>query len=182
MRYGFIYKHTQRTHSWHIKLIWSDYKYRNFAWDFLFRRYSNKSVANLNYELPLPTGRMKDLTITGFGQSELDQYVERFAKEQDRYIVPESSPQDGIYYRSDHFSFTKVGSEFMEVRDESMKIDWSDIFALERLNHSPPFDANEGKVRNASTCDIPLLFSHFRYRHIVKNKTIFDWVIYWSSI
>lgn len=66
---------------------------------------------------------MKDLTITGFGQSELDQYVERFAKEHDRYIVPESSPQDGIYYRSDHFSFTKVGSEFMEVRDESMKID-----------------------------------------------------------
>ena len=69
----------------------------------------NKTVANLNYELPLPIGRMKDVTITGFGQSELDNYVERFAKEQDRYIAPESSPENGMYYRSDHFSFAKVG-------------------------------------------------------------------------
>lgn len=69
----------------------------------------NKTVANLNYELPLPIGRMKDVTITGFGQSELDQYVERFAKEQDRYIAPDQSPENGMYYRSDHFSFAKVG-------------------------------------------------------------------------
>ena len=69
----------------------------------------NKTVANINYELPLPIGRMKDVTITGFGQSELDEYVERFAKEQDRYIAPESSPENGMYYRSDHFSFAKVG-------------------------------------------------------------------------
>lgn len=69
----------------------------------------NKTVANLNYELPLPIGRMKDVTITGFGQSELDEYVERFAKEQDRYIAPESSPENGMYYRSDHFSSAKMG-------------------------------------------------------------------------
>lgn len=69
----------------------------------------HKTVANLNYELPLPIGRMKDVTITGFGQSELDQYVERFAKEQDRYVAPDQSPENGMYYRSDHFSFAKVG-------------------------------------------------------------------------
>lgn len=69
----------------------------------------NKTAANINYELPLPIGRMKDVTITGFGQSELDEYVERFAKEQDRYIAPESSPENGMYYRSDHFSFAKMG-------------------------------------------------------------------------
>ncbi|MDN4753202.1 M20/M25/M40 family metallo-hydrolase [Porphyromonadaceae bacterium W3.11] len=68
-----------------------------------------KTVANLNYELPLPLGRMKDVTITGFGQSELDQYVERLAQDQDRYIAPEPSPENGMYYRSDHFSFAKVG-------------------------------------------------------------------------
>lgn len=69
----------------------------------------NKTVANLNYELPLPMGRMRDVTITGFGQSELDAYAERFAKEQDRYIAPEPFPENGMYYRSDHFSFAKVG-------------------------------------------------------------------------
>ena len=69
----------------------------------------NKTAANLNYEMPLPIGRMNDVTITGFGQSELDQYVARFAKEQDRYIAPESSPENGMYYRSDHLSFARMG-------------------------------------------------------------------------
>ncbi|MDO5017166.1 MAG: M28 family peptidase [Porphyromonas sp.] len=69
----------------------------------------HKTVVNLNYELPLPIGRMRDVTITGYGQSELDAYVDRFAREQDRYIAPEPSPENGMYYRSDHFSFAKVG-------------------------------------------------------------------------
>lgn len=68
-----------------------------------------KTIANLNYELLLPMGKMKDVTITGFGQSELDDYVAESAKEQDRYIVEEAFPENGMYYRSDHFSFAKVG-------------------------------------------------------------------------
>ncbi|WP_372745604.1 M20/M25/M40 family metallo-hydrolase [Lutibacter sp.] len=68
-----------------------------------------KTIANLNYELLLPMGKMKDVTITGFGQSELDLYVKEAAKEQDRYIIEESSPENGMYFRSDHFSFAQVG-------------------------------------------------------------------------
>tara|TARA_R110001583_G_scaffold26142_2_gene94323 strand:- start:10593 stop:12242 length:1650 start_codon:yes stop_codon:yes gene_type:complete len=68
-----------------------------------------KTVANLNYELLLPMGKMKDVTITGFGQSELDTYVEAAAKEQDRYIIEEPFPENGMYFRSDHFSFAKKG-------------------------------------------------------------------------
>ncbi len=68
-----------------------------------------KTIANLNYELLLPMGKMKDVTITGFGQSELDDYVAESAKEQDRYIIEEAFPENGMYYRSDHFSFAKVG-------------------------------------------------------------------------
>lgn len=69
----------------------------------------NKIVANLNYELLLPMGRMKDVTITGFGQSSLDKYVEDAAKTQNRYIVAEPFPENGMYYRSDHFSFARIG-------------------------------------------------------------------------
>ena len=70
---------------------------------------SKNTVANLNYELLLPMGKMKDVTITGFGQSELDTYVEQAAKEQNRYIINEPFPENGMYYRSDHFSFAKEG-------------------------------------------------------------------------
>ena len=68
-----------------------------------------KTIANLNYELLLPIGKMKDVTITGFGQSELDLYVKEAAKEQNRYITDEPFPENGMYYRSDHFSFAKAG-------------------------------------------------------------------------
>lgn len=70
---------------------------------------AKKTVANLNYELLLPIGRMKDVTITGFGQSDLDNLVAEEAKKQDRYIVEEPFPEQGMYFRSDHFSFAKKG-------------------------------------------------------------------------
>lgn len=68
-----------------------------------------KTIANLNYELFLLMGKMKDVTITGFGQSELDNYVKEAAKEQDRYIIEEPFPENGMYFRSDHFNFAKKG-------------------------------------------------------------------------
>ncbi|UCH83942.1 MAG: M28 family peptidase [Candidatus Latescibacterota bacterium] len=68
-----------------------------------------KTVANLNYELFLPIGRMADVTVFGWGQSELDSYVVEAAKAQSRYVTPEPFPENGMYFRSDHFSFAKAG-------------------------------------------------------------------------
>jgi len=69
----------------------------------------NKTVADINYELFIPMGKMKDVTITGYGQSELDDYVTEIAKKQHRYVVEEPHPENGMYFRSDHFSFAKYG-------------------------------------------------------------------------
>ncbi len=79
-----------------------------------------KTVANLNYELFLPLGRMKDVTIYGYGQSELDEYVARAAGEQGRYVMPEPFPENGMYFRTDHFSFAKRGVPAMFAKG------WSD--------------------------------------------------------
>jgi len=68
-----------------------------------------KTVACLNNDLLLPIGRMKDLMITGYGQSELDDYAREAAKEQDRYVAADPNPHTGMYFRSDHFSFAKKG-------------------------------------------------------------------------
>jgi Zn-dependent M28 family amino/carboxypeptidase len=69
----------------------------------------NKTLANINYELFIPMGKMKDVTITGYGQSQLDDYVKELAKKQGRYVVEEPHPENGMYFRSDHFSFAKYG-------------------------------------------------------------------------
>jgi Zn-dependent M28 family amino/carboxypeptidase len=54
-------------------------------------------------------GPMKDITIVGYGKSELDDYVKEVAAEQSRTVKPNPTPERGSFYRSDHFSFAKQG-------------------------------------------------------------------------
>lgn len=68
-----------------------------------------KTVCNLNMDGVNPIGLMKDLTITGKGHSQMDEYAERAAKKQDRYILAEQEPEKGYFFRSDHFNFAKKG-------------------------------------------------------------------------
>ncbi len=69
----------------------------------------NQTVANINIDGLPAYGEMKDLTITGYGQSELDEYAETEAKKQGRYVIPDPDPGKGYFFRSDHFNFAKVG-------------------------------------------------------------------------
>lgn len=69
----------------------------------------SKTIANFNNDLMLPLGRMSDVMITGYGQSELDEWVEEAAKRQDRYILADPNPETGMYYRADHFAFAQQG-------------------------------------------------------------------------
>lgn len=66
-------------------------------------------IACFNNDLLLPIGRMKDIMVTGYGQSELDDMLTEAAMRQDRYIMPDPNPETGMYFRSDHFPFAKAG-------------------------------------------------------------------------
>jgi len=67
------------------------------------------TIACINNDMMLPIGRMKDLMVTGYGQSDLDDMAGDAAAKQDRYIFPDPNPQTGMYFRSDHFAFVKKG-------------------------------------------------------------------------
>ncbi|HSO78125.1 MAG TPA: M28 family peptidase [Bacteroidales bacterium] len=66
-------------------------------------------IACFNNDMMLPIGRMKDMMVTGYGQSELDDMLAEAVKKQDRYILPDPSPETGMYFRSDHFPFALIG-------------------------------------------------------------------------
>jgi Zn-dependent M28 family amino/carboxypeptidase len=68
-----------------------------------------KTLANINVDALNVWGRTKDLTIVGLGNSDLDTYARDAANEQGRVLKPDSEPEKGFYYRSDHFNFAKVG-------------------------------------------------------------------------
>jgi Zn-dependent M28 family amino/carboxypeptidase len=69
----------------------------------------NKTVADINMDGLNIWGKMKDITIVGYRDSELDDYAEEIIKENGRYVVPDPTPEKGSYFRSDHFSFAKAG-------------------------------------------------------------------------
>ncbi|MGQ9672417.1 MAG: M28 family metallopeptidase [Candidatus Aminicenantales bacterium] len=68
-----------------------------------------KTVATINMDALNIYGPMKDITVIGYGLSELDQYIEAAAREQGRTVNPDPTPEKGSYFRSDHFPFAKQG-------------------------------------------------------------------------
>jgi Predicted aminopeptidases len=68
-----------------------------------------KTLANINMDGLNVHGRTKDLTLIGYGASDLDDYAREAASEQGRTIRPDAEPEKGFYYRSDHFNFAKQG-------------------------------------------------------------------------
>ncbi|MDA0314906.1 MAG: M28 family metallopeptidase [Bacteroidetes bacterium] len=68
-----------------------------------------KTVANINMDGVNPYGKMKDVSIIGLGQSEMEDLLDEELKKLGRYAAPEPNPVVGYYFRSDHFNFAKIG-------------------------------------------------------------------------
>ena len=68
-----------------------------------------KLVAAINMDALPVRGPAKDFAVIGYGQSDLDTLLAEVLKGQDRIAVPEPTPQNGFYFRSDHFNFARVG-------------------------------------------------------------------------
>lgn len=69
----------------------------------------NKTVADLNMDVLNLWGPTRDIIVSGFGQNDLEDYLKEAAAVQSRVVVPESDPQAGGYFRSDHFAFARAG-------------------------------------------------------------------------
>jgi len=68
-----------------------------------------KTVAALNMDAINWGGPTKDVTVVGHGASELEEYLASEAQRQDRVVKPEPTPENGFFFRSDHFNFAKGG-------------------------------------------------------------------------
>jgi len=68
-----------------------------------------KTAADINLDSWNVHGRTKDITLVGYGASELDDYLRDAAAEQGRIVHGDAEPEKGFFYRSDHFNFAKEG-------------------------------------------------------------------------
>ena len=73
-----------------------------------------RTVGGVNMDGLNVVGRAKDFVLTGAGKSELEDLAKPLIAAQGRTISPEPNPERGYYYRSDHFSFAKLGVPMLD--------------------------------------------------------------------
>ncbi|WP_035415962.1 M28 family metallopeptidase [Ferrimonas kyonanensis] len=69
----------------------------------------DKTAGVFNLDSTNVYGAVKEFTVIGLGQSQLDDYLGDAARVQQRTLTAESHPGAGGFFRSDHFSFVKRG-------------------------------------------------------------------------
>jgi len=68
-----------------------------------------KTVANFTLDILLTAGPARDVILVGEGQSELEDDLARAAALQGRVVTPENLPENGLFFRADHFSLARRG-------------------------------------------------------------------------
>ncbi|WP_449425413.1 M28 family peptidase [Rhodanobacter lindaniclasticus] len=69
----------------------------------------NRTVADIAVDALPIIGRAHDMTVIGKGQSQLEDMLADVLKTQGRVTSPETTPENGFYFRSDHFNFARAG-------------------------------------------------------------------------
>src|SRR5262249_33751110 len=70
---------------------------------------AGRHVADINYDSANIWGRTSDVNLISQGKSSLDKVVEKFAAVQKRTVAGDQFPDKGFFYRSDQFSFARIG-------------------------------------------------------------------------
>jgi len=68
-----------------------------------------KTAANLTLDILQTAGPAMDVILVGEGQSQLESDLRLAALKQGRVVTPENLPENGLFFRADHFSMARRG-------------------------------------------------------------------------
>ena len=94
-----------------------------------------KIAANLNYDGGNIWGHTHDVTFVGLGKSTIDEITTLVAKEQGRVVKPDQFADKGYFYRSDQFSFARIGVPAMYLDTGTDFVDRPPEWGREQQNH-----------------------------------------------
>jgi Zn-dependent M28 family amino/carboxypeptidase len=100
---------------------------------------SVQPILDLNYDAIAPLGEPEEVEVGGAERTSLYPMVEETAKQFHLTIRPDSRPEAGHYYRSDHFSLGRVGIPAFSI-SEGMKFQghdaaWGEAQAKDYVDH-----------------------------------------------
>jgi len=137
-----------------------------------------KTVANINFDILSFSGKMKDVTLISYGQSELDKYVTTAAKKQNRYIAPDQLPEHGSFFRGDQFWFARegvpviYGNGLFDHREKGKEYGMQKVKEYTTLHYHRPSDEYNPKIHDASGAieDAKLFFN---VGYVLSNESLF---------
>ena len=138
----------------------------------------NKTVANINIDALTPGGETRDITIVGYGQSDLDDYAEASAKKLKKTVSPDPHPSAGGFFRSDHFNFVKVGVPALYAGSGSDYVDLSETAKAKRDSFNGTYHSPSDEV--TANWDVSGIIDHLKILFDVgytlsQEETFPDW-------
>ena len=73
-----------------------------------------RTVGGVNMDGLNVNGPTRDFVLVGAGKSEIEDMAKALLTAQGRRVSPEATPERGYYYRSDHFSFARLGVPMLD--------------------------------------------------------------------
>ena len=92
-------------------------------------------AANINFDSADIWGRTHNITLIGLGKSSLDDIASGVARMQGRVVEKDHFPDRGYYYRSDQFSFAKIGVPALYFHTGTNFIGRPEGWGEEQINH-----------------------------------------------
>ena len=124
----------------------------------------NMVSMNVNIDGLNVYGLTEDVIYVGLGRSTIDTYLLKRAKEFNRTVLPDQNPELGYYYRSDHFSFAKIGIPAIYLGEGEQFVNKPDDYldkvnALNRERYHTVFDEMDSNWElEGAIADLKLLF------------------------
>ncbi len=94
-----------------------------------------KIAANLNFDGGNIWGDTHDVTYIGLGKTSIDGIVQMIAGEQGRVVKPDQFADRGYFYRSDQFSFAKIGVPAMYLDTGTDFVDRPPDWGRQQVDH-----------------------------------------------
>jgi Zn-dependent M28 family amino/carboxypeptidase len=125
-----------------------------------------RTLAVINMDSIHFGGPTRDVSVIGWGASDLQDLLAAAARRQGRVLMPEPTPENGFYYRSDHFNFAKAGVPGLYIKlgidDLERGVAWGAARRREHeltLYHTVDDEYEPGRDLRGGMQDLQLLYA-----------------------
>lgn len=95
----------------------------------------DQAVAGINMDMQNVYGPVRDFVVVGWDNSEMQDIAKPYVEAQNRYIAPETNPETGFFYRSDHFNFAKKGVPMLYAKGGVDHFEYGKEYGIQQYEH-----------------------------------------------